>query len=239
MLIFPLVRAPTSLSVIEFVGAVANSAADGNNTTLDLSGLGLLENDVVVIIGGISGQDGGSSHNPGVSSAGWTEVYDEDHADNTRFSFSINWKVMGASPDSSAACRGGAGAGSDACAYVALAFRNVDTTTPLDTTSQVTESSGASTNPNPPSISPVTGGCAIIAAAGGNVADTTITAPSGYAALSQNVNFDVGSDTNPYTAAATYILKTRNDSAPENPAAFTTWSSGLYFAATIALRPAT
>ncbi len=201
---------------------VAN-ASNGANVTLTFSTTPS-ENDVVVVWGGANGF---SSPNPTAPGSGYTQVALNS---TSGLYFGVWYKRMGASPDSSVVCHG-IGIVSGATAYGCYVLRGVDTTTFNDaaaTTAGITSSA----NPDCPSITTVTNGAWVIAAAGSRAYDTTPGTVSGYS----NQYNTAGSDTNNITVAAATFEKTT--AGAENPAAWSSWSSGNWYAITVAVRPA-
>ena len=150
-------------------------------------------------------------------------------ANNANPSLAIFWKKQGATTDTTAVGNSGNGADTDS-SLIGFVLRGVDADTFSDAT-PTTAGETASTNPDPASITVGTSGaCVIVAACMTVVMDSSIVAPSGYTGYSQ-----IGSDTDDHTLAAAYKL---NCSGTEAPASWTTWSTGLWYAITIAIRPA-
>jgi hypothetical protein len=205
---------------ISLVGTNSGAAANGGDVTIDLSGLGLAENDLVCVFGG-SGVGGGGT--AGVSTSGYTE-----NTTDTTIDLSFSYKKMGASPDASVTCTGNANATSGV-AYVVMAFRGVDTTTPIDATT--VKDNGVTGAPNSASITTVTNGAAVISFGASTANDAVVTAPSGYGDLVSNTQ----SDTTSITVAGSWLLKA--SFGAENPAAYTNWTSSVWRAFTVALRP--
>jgi hypothetical protein len=111
-----------------------------------------------------------------------------------------------------------------------MVFRGVDQTTPIDIARTVAQ--GATTNPNPPSITTANGG-AVVAMAVSGVNDTTITGPAGYS------NLDLVNDSGSDPCSGAMAWKGPIAAATvEDPAVFGAWSSGPWNAATVALRAA-
>jgi hypothetical protein len=206
---------------ISLVGTVTGGAANGADVTLTLPG-GIAENDLVCVFGG-SYQGFASA---GVSTSGYTE--NTDYLGAT-MELSFSYKKMGASPDASVT---GIGSGNSnlASAYVAMVFRGVDTSTPIDATTVTTEGSGSS--PNSASITTVTNGAAVISAVISDNQDTSVTAPTGYG----NTANGNASDLLSTTVAAAW--KAVSSAGAENPEPWTTWSNREWSALTVALRPA-
>ena len=199
------------------VGETENSAINDGDITLDLTGISLLENDIVVIMA-----YGGASA-PAMTTGGYDET--------TSGLGLLAWKRMGASPDSSAVVNITGASLENASAAVAIAFRGVDATTAMDAT--ITSATGSSTNPDSPSITTVTDGAAVISAFGSSVNDPSVTAPSGYGDQVNNTSIDTVS------AAAGMAWLTKATAGAENPASWTDVSDASWSAFTVALRPVT
>jgi hypothetical protein len=200
---------------------------NGADVTLTFDGTPA-EDDVVVVIGG-HGNDTGSDP-IGPSTAGYTTEDDtDDGADD--WTGGVWTKVLGASPDATVVCQG-SGQAADATVYASFVLRGVDTANIMDAvlvlTSRVTTD-----NPDPDSITTVTDGAWVIAAAIYRRNTVASVFPSGY--------INTGSvgrvDTNRMgIAVATREIATFG---AENPSAFTVGVSGNAQAAyTIAIRPA-
>lgn len=202
---------------ITHVVSASAQATDGGNPSVSL-GSSLQENDVAVIIAAA-----GVGSTPTMSTSGYNTLVDN-------LVTLVAWKRMGATPDTTAVVAGNGTSIAGVSASV-IVLRGVDITTALDATS--TEASNAgSTNPDPPSITTVTNGAAVVALMATKVNDSTVTAPSGYSnGTSLNSN-----DTSPVTTGAAWILKA--SAGAENPPAFTNVSSGQWKTVTVALRPA-
>lgn len=183
------------------------------------------ENDVVIVYGGAGYF---SSPNPTAPGTGYTQIALYSHA--TNLFFGAWYKRMGASPDSSVVCHGN-GAGNAGTAYGCYVLRGVDTTTFADaaaTTAGVT----TGTNPDAPSITTVTSGAWVIAVAGSQVYDTTPGTVSGYSNQYNTAGDDTAAD---ITVAGATLEKTT--AGAENPAAWSSWASGNWYAISIAVRP--
>ncbi len=125
-------------SAITIVGSVTTSNTSGSITLPT----GLKENDVVIIC---SGADGGWGQGP--IATGFTEIIQETGSSGDSAAM---YKVMGATPDTTASGLDN----DDRTIHIAIAFRYVDTSTPIDGTS--TSASGTSGDPNAPSQTTVT-----------------------------------------------------------------------------------
>jgi hypothetical protein len=209
---------------ISLIGTNQGSAINGANVVIDLSGLGLAENDLVCVYGGI----GGTLNNAGVSTSGYTEP--STKSDTNTLSTSFSYKKMTSSPDTSVTCLGNSNSLSGV-AYVVMAFRGVDTSTPIDATTVVTN--GGNSNPNSAAIVTVTNGAAVISFAAANNDDAGGVIPSGYGDRvyvnqSESLDLTVGG-----------AWKTVASAGSENPPGWTGFDTGAlgWHAYTVALRP--
>jgi hypothetical protein len=199
------------VSGITFVGA--NVGTVDSEVTLPT----MLEDDFCMIF---ASADGNFSANTG--GTGWTDQYYNNAGSNTR----MISKVMGSTPDSGTH-DWGAG-----CSLIAVAFRGVDTTTPLDVA--ITADSAGSGTVDCPSITTVTDGCAIIAMGALDDDDATgvSSPPSGYGDF-QEV-FISGDN-----VTGLFSWKLQTTAGAENPGVYDTGSfSDAWCGNTIALRPA-
>jgi len=199
------------------------NAVNGGNVTLTFSTTPA-ENDVIVVFGGAPSF---VSPNPAAPGSGYTQI--ALYATSSLF-FGAWYKRMGASPDSNVLCYGSADT-LEATAYGCYVLRGVDTTTFNDATA-TTAGLTNSTNPDAPSITTVTNNALIIAVAGSKVLDTTPGTVSGY---SNQINIAGNDNTDITVAGATFEKIT---AGAENPAAWSSWVSGNWYAITIAVRPA-
>ncbi|MCX7616315.1 MAG: hypothetical protein N2Z68_02910 [Patescibacteria group bacterium] len=231
-------EAQAALSM-SFVGSVEGSATDGNDVTLNFSGLGLQEGDLVVVAYAIGDNDNVDFNMAILSPTGYTEVADLFANDTQDTSLGVYWKIMGATPDTSVTVDGLGGTDA-AVSAVAMVFRGVDPTTPMDVT-PTTATALNTMHPNPPSITPVsTGVWTVIAGASGhalNPANTNnpYTFPTGY--TTNNVQRPEN-DTSDISVGLGYRTNPAN---PEDPGVMThsgTDSANYSWAAvTLALRP--
>lgn len=198
----------------------ASAPINGGNATLTFS-VAPQEGDVVYVWGGHFARAGSGV---GPSTAGYTELFLNTA---TNCWFGVWRKVMGASPDSNVVCQG-SGNTADAAGYACFVLRGVDRT-PEDVA--LTSATGSSTNPNPPSITPVRADAWILALAASAVTDASPGTPTNYT----NLIAANGNDSNDYTVAG--CLRALTTPAAEDPPAYPTWSTGAWVAATIAVRP--
>lgn len=216
----------TAAGIIQIGATQAGSITNGNDVTLTFN-VAPVEGDLVIVWGGHT------STRPtpiGPSTGGyalWPGSTVQTQSTNT---FGVWYKVMGATPDTAVVGQG-TGNNADATAYGCIVLRMADTTTPSDAT--IVFANGSSTNPDPASITPSNTGDAVLICAGSVINDSAWSNPSGYSAT-----VAAGStDTNPYSVGGS-IKFGLTGGTPENPAAFTSVSNGVWIAATICIRPA-
>ncbi|PIZ92421.1 MAG: hypothetical protein COX82_04850 [Candidatus Magasanikbacteria bacterium CG_4_10_14_0_2_um_filter_41_10] len=203
-------------------GAISGNRQNGADVTLPFP-VGVMEGDVVIVYGGHPWRSG--YPDAGVSTSGYTQIA----LNNTAApGFGAWYKVMGATPDTSV-IGVGTGHGADGTAYAAYILRGVDPSIFDQTT--VTAGPITSTNPNPPSIVTQTDGAWVLALAGSRIYDTSPGTISGYS----NVNGNSGNDNVDISVHGATLEKTTHGT--EDPAAWSTWSSGNWFTITIALKP--
>jgi hypothetical protein len=208
---------------ISFIEAKSGSANNGGNVTVNFTSA--QSGDFVLVVGGF--QDAGS--NAGVSTAGYTELVELGLVNSTIISYKFITSDTGLTGL-------GTTQSSDGAAYVALVFRGVDTTTPIDNS----YASGTGTGePNSPSITTLTDGAVVVSGFVLNESRTISgsVGPSGYATVDGNYLVNT-SDSNNVTVGATW--KTVSPAGAENPGP---WNlSGVpsadVRAITVALRPA-
>lgn len=204
---------------ITLVASGVDLEGDGVEPSVALSGL--QQNDLVIAAASFTTTDG-------ISSSGYTEAISIDQGFGAFLK--IEWKRMGATPDTSVAAND---LSNITCVLCVMAFRGVDPTTALDVTPTSVDQ-GSSAVPNPPSITTVTDGCAIVVGGFNNATDAAVTAPSGYGDL-VNDGGQVGFL--PRSGAAAWMEQ--ETLGAEDPAAFTDWASGNNCVGwTVALRPA-
>lgn len=192
-------------------------------TSISLTGLGLQQNDLVIVSTGWTDTTG----TPGAT--GYTQSTSVSKTGNVTVKHYVGYKVMGATPDSSitltASPSGAAGTNS-----IAYAWRRINSTTPLDTSS--TWATGTYPDSvNSPAITH-SGNCIILSIGFlGHTGSGTISgAPSGMS------NFVVQSNSTllSYNALASAYVA----GSPYDPAAFTTGFGGneTWIAVTMALK---
>lgn len=196
-------------------GALAAGAINGGDAVITLPSM--LEGDVVFLLGARTGT--GAVPTP----TGYTSI---GSSGNHR----VFRKVMGTTPDTTATITG-TGTATDCTGAAVYCLRGVNTLTPEDAT--VTVATATSTNPDPASITTVTANAWVLAFAASAVNDAAITIPTGYG----NGVTDARNDTAPLTVAGGTKLVAA--AGAENPASWTVWSSGVWAAFTVAVRPVT
>ncbi len=209
---------------ISIVGTPQQSGVtNGADVTLTFDGTPQ-EGDYVVVFGGHPYR---AATNLGPSTGGYTLIAKHDASAPM---FGAWYKKLGASPDATVVCYG-SGDAADGTAYCCYVLRGVDPTTIEDVTSTVAGPTNGS-NPNNASIDPTTNDCLILALAGSQVSDAAFSATGGYSNLiSAN-----GNDTNDISVGG--ATKQLSGHAAEDPAAFTSWTGGFWYAITVAVRPA-
>lgn len=219
---------------ISFVGSAENSAINGADVTLTLPAM--LQDDLVIVAYGVGDNDN-VDFNMAMVTAGYTEVADLFSDDTQDANLGVYWKVMGATPDTSAVVDGLGGADA-AVAATCMVFRGVDTATPFDVVT--TTATGINTmHPNPPAIDHLNpaGLWTVIAGASGHTLGGagTYTFPTGYTTNALDIGSD---DTSDITVGLGYRT---NPADPEDPGVMT--HSGAdsanfaWAACTMALRP--
>jgi len=197
------------------------TASNGGDVTLTFS-TAPIRGDVVYVWGG----HGTNTNTIGPSTAGYTALLSST---GSALKFGVWRKVMGATPDTTVVCQGG-GNTADGVAYGSMVLRGVDNTTPEDAT--LTSATSTSTNPDSPSINVATAGAWVLSLAGSGVSDNAVTAPTNYI-NAVNAN---NADTSPITIGG--ANRANLSVGAEDPASWTAWTSGLWIAATVAVRPA-
>lgn len=133
----------TPPSAITFLGSAANTS--GGN--ISLTGMGLAENDVVILI----------SQGGGTTPSGYTVLRIGGGTDGARIN--AYYKKMGASPDTTVA------SGVSTAQALAIGLRGIDPTNTLDTTVAYNDASNK-TNANAPAVTTVTAGAYVLALLG-------------------------------------------------------------------------
>ena len=137
------------------------------------------------------------------------------------------YRIMGATPETSLSLFTPGGEDS---VTIAMVFRGVDQTTPLDATAAL--SSNFTAIPDPPAVTTVTNNAVSVVLASSDQGPATVTSPTGYSTSVVRRQST--------TIAAYACFKTVASAGVENPSAFggITSASRTAFAVTVALRPA-
>lgn len=237
LLVLNLLVAAPAWAQISFIGSAEASSSSNANATLTFPG-GMAQNDLVIVVYAIGDNDNADIDLVMVT-AGYTEIVDIFSDDVLEANLGVFYKVMGATPDTSAEVDGLGGVDA-ATAAVCMVFRGVDTTTPFDVTT--TTATGVNTFvANPPSINHgnPSGVWTVIAGASGHVLGGagTYTFPTGYTTNAIDRGHD---DTNDVTVGMGYNTTPAD---PEDPGVMThsgtdNLTDYAWAAATMALRPA-
>lgn len=145
---------------ITFVGYTEDAWNSANaERVIDLSGIGLQQNDIVVAMLVIQAPEGDDDLQPVTS--GYTQQVERYQSGD--LSFGVFTKFMGASPDSNITIQAtSASGGNDKWWMVKVsAWRGVNTTTPMDVAAVHTGASG-SAEATSPAITPVTPGAMVV-----------------------------------------------------------------------------
>lgn len=144
--------------------AIETGEGDGGSTpTLDVSGMELSENDVLVIFFAVADTGANETFNM----TGFTQVADLYQSDTYETNLHVGYKVQTSSPDSTVTIGPAGMSASDSWSVVAFNVRGINATT-LDVAA-TTVTTGNTLLINPPAITPVTNGSIIIS--GGTSAD--------------------------------------------------------------------
>ena len=201
---------------ISFIGSASSSSSPNADTTITLPAM--VQNDLV-IVGAAFGDNDNAAATIVMVTAGYTALTQiSNTADTQDVYLRVFWKLMGATPDTTAVIEGNIGLGTDASlAGVAMVFRGIDTVTPIDVTP--TTASGIDTmHPNPPSIDFLDAAAwtVIVGASGHTLAETgTYTFPTGYTTNAVNKGHN---DTNDVTVGIGYKTTPAD---PEDPGVMT------------------
>lgn len=208
----------------------SNVTADGSgNIVCSLSGLTLLQGDVVLIAVEKASTNTNETYSASGNNSGslieQQDVYGNDTRDTNLFA---GLAVQGSTVDTSITVTGGSASG--AYAYIAVQYRGVDTADPTDVAS-VTANGNNTGFPDPAAITPVSTGAVVLVIYGGVLGQTWNTPGD----VSNFIQQDVGSNSGK-VACADFAWT----SGAFNPAALTgSGDSGLnsWAAVTMALKP--
>ena len=210
--------------MITHIGNTSGYAIDGGSVGLTLATLEILPNDVVIVCGGHPYRAGVTNIGP-LPEFGYTEVVKRLSVSPE---FGVWWKVMGATPDPIISCYG-TGNAQDGAAYVAFILRGVDINHVVD---GYTTALGASGAPNNPAITTASDYSWILALAGSSYNDSTPGTITGYSntkSVAANDTYDIS------VAGATKEIP--NPLSANDPAVWSSWSSGVWYAVTLNIKP--
>lgn len=186
-------------------------ANSGGTVTTDLVSLDLKPNDMVLYA--FAADTGTAS----ITSSGWTSIQDAT-GDNP--SYVLAYKIMGATPDTSVV-----GSSTTGNTVLVAVFRDTDTV------GESAEASGATGDPDPPSITTTVDGSMIVAF--GFIDDdvvTSFTVPTGFTTIGAASN----STGYPSILAAYYLQET---AGTIDPTVMTNDGDDNWWAVSVALRP--
>ena len=231
-----------AFAAIELVGT---TTASGTNVAYDMALDSLqggiasapAQDDIVIVVNTIANATDG---NPGVGTAGYTEIKDAfNGVDTNKTNLSVNYKIMTASPDTTVSCNPSSGTTiSSVC--LAMVFRGVDILNPMDTASTSAASTlNTSEDVDCPSIQPVTSGAFVVCTGGAAGANTQgyTSGPASYIDAAHILTpTDIGTDA---AAVGSYLLW--DDVGAENPGAYSfdlgTAGANTWIGVTMVLRP--
>lgn len=227
----------SSQAALQYVGG---ASATGTGATYNVSLTGLsggigssaAAGDLVIVVTGwASAADG----DPGVTTAGYTEVYDLFGNDTRDANLSVNWKIMSGTPDTSVTVSGFNNAANGGATVVHV-WRGADQTTPMDVAAPAGATGNNGALPDSPAITPVTSGAYVLTVGLGTgaAAPTVFTAPSGY------VNAVSAAGAGSTMGAVAAIASVAWAGGAVDPGAWTgtTGTTDSRAAGTLALRPA-
>ena len=220
------VSSSLTVSTITNVGSVSNT----NVTSLTLPA-GLAQDDIVIVISSIQGNDVVDPPTGG---------YSQIQSSNTNArSYSISYKRMGITPDTTVSGLqnniGQGGGNTRQVAHVALIFRGVTTENIPYIQSTTVAGTG---NPNPPAITNDSVGCAVIPIAFSYPDGVTVnTPPTGYQFAADGNRTSGGQDGERITIMTAYDILLTSGSADPQSFGVNPNDQDSYTALTISLRP--
>ena len=216
---------------ITFVGS--NTQSTSGTTPINLSLPASNQNDLVIVVSGCQDETKGVP-----STSGYTTITDVLHSPGSCRLYA-SYKFMGSTPDTSVSVPApgfGFGLGT-----VALVFRGVTTTTPLDVAVSTMNNGAGIPSGTASGITPLNNNCCIIIAAAAANYDATVGGVSSYLpspSVQTAVDVTVGSEAD-VTVAAAYRILSGGAGAVERPLTWSTWDTGNFCSLLLALRPTT
>jgi hypothetical protein len=213
---------------VQFIGTTSGSAINGGNVAITYPGP-FKSSDVAIVTVSICTSLAATL--AVVSSSGgalYTQIVTTIRTSN--LSFGVFRRVIASTAEQAISITGGAARALTSVTGVVHIFRGVDTTTPEDVAA--TSTNGGSTSADPPSITPASFGCGIVASMGrGTSISATLTGPSGFL----NFQSTTANDTDPATVGQAWIGN--GSTSPADPGVFASSVTGTWCSATVALRP--
>jgi VCBS repeat-containing protein len=231
------VTPPLTGQGIEFVGATAVQGQKANYAVPMPTGA--QPGDLVIVM---SGSIATVDYNIGVvAPSGYTELADLYANDSYDTNMTASYKILGAVPETEVIVNGSIGHDIWGSGAIAMLWRGVDQTSPMDVT-HTAGGGGNSSNANPPAITPLTPGSVVVAMGAWYSPSpnaTTTGFPTGYENTVTVSHIPPLAGAQPFSIAA--CSKVWSGDGPEDPANFTDASSNTmssWCAITVALRPA-
>lgn len=198
----------------------ASGITNGNSVTLTFS-VAPQDGDLVLVAGGHFNRLAATP-----STSGYTQIVSQSAADPSMY---VGYKIMGSAPNTTFVGNG-TGNAQDAIGWCAYVFRGVDLVTPQDATA--TTASGASGQPDAPSITTVTGAAHVVALAISRFDDASPGTPADYG------NDAVGSATDTNRISVYGVSRYAPSAGAYDPGSWFGATSAAWYAVTVALRPA-
>ena len=228
-----------AFAALTYVGGVVGSRAGSTSVgqTLSLtaltggSGSSAVEGDIVIVACSTgSTVDRALS----VTTAGYTELNElYSNGSGADTNFSVNWKIMVGTPDTSVVC-GPSGSTADALSAAAQVWRGVDPVTMFDVASTSVTDTGTG-RPTPPAITPTTAGTIIIPIGAGAIVGTGAVYTTG---TLSNFITTTGADTNDSMLGMGSFAWVSGTYTPAQFGGGTTGTGDSWTGLTLALRPA-
>jgi len=206
-----------AITIRQTVSGAGSTA--GANVTISWTSGSVQAGDIAYIFGGF-GTAG--ANNPGIQTAGYTNIYADNATATRRFGV---WRKTLTAGEAGPTCLGSGTAG-DGVVYGAIIVAGAAGGEDV----AVVAANGSSTNPNPPAIIPNRNADCILIAACSAVSDTSKGTVTNYTLGDGNANA-----TRPYSCGYGSRILTTGAGASEDPAAWSAWSTGAWRAVTIAV----
>ena len=216
------------------LSGTSGSSTNGGDVALgSLTTQGAFPGDVAVVSCAGSSTSAANDPFPLAGPAGLTELVDTTNGATTARQSTSYVLATAANVGTAITCDGSGGA-ADATVGTSLVFRGVNQTTQIDLTT--TTATGSSTNPDPASITPVTDSAVVVVSCSSGVSDASPGTVTNYATAAPGLQSANGNDTGTDQSLATTFRVLAN-AAAENAGAWSSWTTGQWVCATVALRP--